>query len=123
MDGMQVIPQVLPLPLPDLSFSYKRWNDDPPSILHFNYAPDSDTGVLGPFSDETVPVTATGFQEGYPGSSEAVDDAFAISPIFNPDRAFPFTDPGSPLCDSHSPLDGTKGDDSLDFDAWLRGEV
>lgn len=123
MEGAHADPQVMPWPIADLSSSSKRWDDDPPSILNFSYAPDGESFISDPFSDAVVPVNVAGFGSGYLGSSEAVDDAFAISPIFNPDRAFSFTDPDSPLCDSHSSLGGIEGEGNIDFATWLREEA
>ena len=91
-DGTQLNSQVLPSPLVGLPFSFKRWDDDPPSMLIFDYVPGGDSFISDPFSDATVPVNVSGFQGGYSGSSESVDDAFAISPMFNPVQSFSFTE-------------------------------
>lgn len=119
---MEIDPQVPSLPPQGLSLPLKQWFDDPPSTLNFTYVPGGDSFISDPFSDATMAIAVHNSHNEYLGSSEAVDDAFAISPMFNSDRSSSFMDVDMPLYDPH-PLDGTKVEGSLDFATWIRGEA
>lgn len=120
---MQADPQVPSSLLQGIPFPLKQWYDDPPSVLNFNHVPGGDSFLSDPFSNATIGVAVYDSENEYSGSSEAVDDAFTISPMFNPDRSSSFMDAESPLYDPHSPLDVMKAETGLDFSWHRRGAI
>ncbi|KAH9836592.1 uncharacterized protein C8Q71DRAFT_49403 [Rhodofomes roseus] len=99
--------------------SDRHWPDKSPAVLDLSVGANGQTYVQSPSQGLMIPVTLCAYPDDPFG--EAVDDAFSISPMFNPDRSSALVGPKPSMLNigSCSQADDVKAEDEFDFSEWL----